>query len=486
LLFDVRTPHEISGNIQIYIERKIVLGPMFGSIYYYICALAISLVANFFIDFDIQALAEPYVVDDNLDVQRVIHGLSTPTDVAFLGPNDFLILEQYNGTVQRIKDFKILPMPLLDLNVVNDQKESGLLGIEVVPQQSGHPFIFLYYTETQSKDGGNLLGSRLYRYTFVDDLNGGKLVNRTLLLDLPGATSHNGGNLVLAPDGNLYVTVGDLRSKTKAQNLMFGEEVNGGGGILRLTPNGEAVGNGILGSASPLDKYFAYGIRNSYGIDFDPVTNYLWDTENGPASNDEINLVKPGFNSGWQSVIGFIENKTPPKYGPDQLLRFVSAHITNAVRSLLDGNATAVNHSLDVASEQLEQVFPGLYDFNGKGIYSDPEFIWPDTVAPTAIQFYNSSALGQKYLNQMFVAEYNFDKILNFALNSSRTGLDLSGNLSDLVANTINETDSILFGKGFDGITDIDVGPDGFLYIVERNSGTVSRIIPKSATGIDN
>ena len=60
----------------------------------------------------------------------------------------------------------------------------------------------------------------------------------------------------------------------------------------------------LLAERLPLDKYYAYGIRNSFGMDFDPLTGKLWDTENGPTFGDEINLVEPGFNSGWRKVQG--------------------------------------------------------------------------------------------------------------------------------------------------------------------------------------
>ena len=98
-----------------------------------------------------------------------------------------------------------------------------------------------------------------------------------------------------------------LRAKkytsTKAQNYRDGPDPDGRSGILRMTQNGQLVnGTGILGDEHPLDMYYAYGIRNSFGMDFDPVTGKLWDTENGPNYGDEINLVEPGFNSGWQEV----------------------------------------------------------------------------------------------------------------------------------------------------------------------------------------
>jgi glucose/arabinose dehydrogenase len=465
-----------------------------------ISILALTLTGTLFTDSILLAQAQdlPVLLDYNLEVQEYVNGLDRPTDMAFLGPDDLIILEQYNGTVQRIKDGKMLPMSLLDVNVASRPgTERGLLGIEVMQQESGHPFVFLYYTETQSKDGGTLLGNRLYRYVFVDDVNGGKLINKTLLLDLPAITNtpttgrifggdHNGGKLALGPDGNLYLTIGDVRHKTEIQNFMEGAKADGTGGILRVTPNGDAVDGGILGSTHPLDKYFAYGIRNSFGIDFDPVTGHLWDTENGPADYDEINLVFPGFNSGWQSTMGYIGNKTPPKFSPDQLLRFVSAHLMNAGHSMITGNKTAVNESINIAREQLES-YPmsiGLNNFDGQGVYSDPEFVWGEPVGPTAIKFYNSSVLGEKYLNRMFVGEVNTGKILNFALNSSRTGLDLRGNLSDHIADTRNQSDSIILGRGFGLITDIEVGPDGFLYITDLGSGTVYRIVP--APGNEN
>ena len=73
---------------------------------------------------------------------------------------------------------------------------------------------------------------------------------------------------------------------------------------LRFTQNGNPVETGILGEKYPLNLYFAYGIRNGFGLDFDPVSGKLWDTENGPQSGDEINLVEPGFNGGWNKIQG--------------------------------------------------------------------------------------------------------------------------------------------------------------------------------------
>ena len=113
---------------------------------------------------------------------------------------------------------------------------------------------------------------------------------------------NTGGVLKIGPDDNLYLTVGhldgsfrDSKYQTKTQNYPNSSKVDGRAGILVTSQDGKPVGKGILGSSFPLNLYYAYGIRNSFGIDWDPVTGYLWDSENGPHFGDELNLVQPGF-----------------------------------------------------------------------------------------------------------------------------------------------------------------------------------------------
>ena len=122
---------------------------------------------------------------------------------------------------------------------------------------------------------------------------------------------HNGGAIIIGPDNNLYIPIGDTDKitggTTEAQN---NDELpaDGSGGILRITQDGAPVtdsntGTYILGDDYPLNLYYAYGLRNSFGIDFDPVTGNLWDSENGPGYGDELNIVAPGFNSGWKLIL---------------------------------------------------------------------------------------------------------------------------------------------------------------------------------------
>src|SRR5215217_2448074 len=393
--------------------------------------------------------------DPALKVEEVVRGLDLPTTMAFLGDNDILVLEKDKGTVQRIVDGKMLPEPLLDVNVATSV-ERCMCGIAVSQSSSSTgltttTYVFLYYTEAELTDSEDViegkapLGNRLYRYELVNN----KLINPVLLLDLPAVPGprHNGGAIMIGPDNNLYVPIGDVDGsytegpgETKAQNYVDGVEPDGRSGILRITQDGQPVGSiGILGNTHPLNLYYAYGIRNSFGFDFDPVTGNIWDTENGPGNSDEINLVEPGFNSGWQEIQGMA-----------------------SFENYFDAN--------------------DLVDFEGKGRYSDPELVWMDTEGPTAAKFLVSDKLGTQYKNDLFVADVHNGRIYHFDLNEDRTQLVLEGPLADKIIDTpsIEEFSNIIFGEGFGGITDLEVGPDGYLYVVSIGQGAIYRIVQKN------
>jgi len=382
----------------------------------------------------------PRLNDSHLQAQEYASGFKFPTGMSFLGTNDILVIEKNTGRVKEIKNDTVTGT-VLDVNVAN-VSERGLLGIATSDKPK---YVFLFYTETENNDGGKVLGNRLYRYEY----NNGSLVNPKLLLDLPTipGPSHNGGVLKIGPDNKtVYLVIGNLNYiqnqtfMTKAQNNKNGPPPDGRGGILRVTFDGGVVGNkGLLGDEDPLNKYYSYGLRNSFGIGFDPLTGNLWDTENGRSTDDEINLALPGFNSGWKEVIGF-SNETP-----------------------------------GFNKENLE-------DFGGKGTYRDPEFVWRDTVAPTSVLFLHTDKLGPKYKDTLLVGSVKNGTIFNFPLDKTRTHLVLSGPLSDKQANTNNETNSIIFGRNFGIITDLQIGPDGNLYVLSnyKRDGTIFKVEAKN------
>jgi aldose sugar dehydrogenase len=394
---------------------------------------------------EVEVCSNAIVKDSNLKVEQVYTELKAPSNMVFLDNNDILFLERYSGKINIIINGTVRPEPLLDVNVAAGAGERGMLGI-TVSKNVKNVYIFIYFTESES-DGGTPIGNRLYRFELLNS----KLINPKLLLDLPfkPGPNHNGGAIAIGPDNNVYLTIGDLdnvtdksRPNTITQNAIDGDEPNGSGGILRITQSGEAVDEGIIGNTYPLSLYYGYGIRNSFGIDFDPITNKLWDTENGPNYGDEINLVEPGFNSGWKKVQGIWYLK-----------------------------GSNIGKEINGTPED-------LVDFDGNGIYSSPEFTWKGRYGPTATKFLDSDKLGEQYENDLFVGDVHNGTIYHFELNKSRTGLSLHGSLSEKVANSTRELEDVIFATGFGGITDLEVGDDGYLYVLSYVHRSIYRIVP--------
>src|SRR5215212_11318247 len=395
--------------------------------------------------------------DPKLKIELVTSGLDFPTTMGFLGPDDFLILEKA-GTVKRVTNGVILDKPLLQVDV-SVKDERGLLGIAISKKKNlgddngtssiqnsniSHN-VFLYYVVCEGKNTD--CQNRIYRYE-LDNKNN-VLMNPKLLLSIPSFPdpAHIGGIIDIGPDNNLYVTVGNFQHtipseiyRTKTQNYVDGKPVDGRAGVLRITQDGKPVGKGILGSEYPLNLYYAYGVKNSFGIDFDPVTKKLWFTENGPQFGDEINLAEPGFNSGSDKIFGIwrVDEKGKKLQSDSK-----------------DGEYVTV-----VGNNPEDLVY-----FNGKGYYSSPEFTWDKSVAPTALLFLDSKNLGAEYENDMFVGSVD-GQIFHFDLNDNRTALLLKGVLEDKIASDDTEFAEILFAEGFSIITDLKQGPNGNLYVV--------------------
>ncbi|OLE40776.1 MAG: hypothetical protein AUG16_02775 [Thaumarchaeota archaeon 13_1_20CM_2_39_20] len=355
----------------------------------------------------VPAYGEPVLKEDDFVVQKFVSGIANgPTSMAFEG-KDILVLQKTDGEVRLIHNGVLQEKPVLDENVTSEG-EQGMLGITTVGTK-----VYLYFTES-THDGGKPLGKRVYSY----DWNGTVLTNKKLIKDL-WATQiyHNGGAMVTDLNGSVYLVVGDAGRYGKLQNH----------------PDGEPDDTSVILRIAPPGPYYAMGIRNSFGLAIDPVTGKMWDTENGPDFGDEINLVTPNFNSGWDVIMGPATK--------DELQR-------------LPG-------------------FPGH-------IYHDPKFTWEKPIAPTGLSFIGSDKF-EKNRNSLFVGDCNNGNLYRFQLNDARDGFIFhSSQLSDLVADKNDSQDEIIFGTGFGCITDVVAGSDGLLYIVSLSDGTIYRIVPKS------
>jgi uncharacterized repeat protein (TIGR01451 family) len=463
----------------------------------------------------------PCMVDPNLSVRTVVSGLTEPTGIAFLGPSDFLVLEKSTGKVKRVTG-GVVQGVVLDL-AVNSASERGLLGIALHPDFANNGFVYLYWTcrgqsaaaDCDSLFGDDtsdiaqvpLLGNRVDRFKW----DGSALTLDQNLIRLhsyqrdadasgnfnqPLRGNHNGGKIIFGPDGKLYILIGDNGRRGNLQNISSGVLPNGTddqfggpgpdnahftGVIMRLNDDGSTpadnpfydVGAQMGGEVGAnIQKVFAYGVRNSFGLAFDPVTGDLWDEENGDDSFDEINRITAGANNGWVHIMGPVQRiadykaiETSPQYFGLQQVRWPPTLIA------------------DTPDDALARLFmlPGAF-------YNDPLFSWKYAVAPSPIGFVVGDGLGPQYNGDLFVGAartflsggYLFD----FKLTADRSDLDLRADarLADRVADNtdkfdITESESLLIGRDFGITTDIQTSPSGTLFVISLSSGAVYEIL---------
>lgn len=340
------------------------------------CVAAVLLSA--FVPRSVAQVTGPEMVDVNLKVRPVVSGLLTPINIAFLGANDFLVLEKATGKVQRVVNGAV-QSTVLDL-AVNSASERGLLGIALHPNFPANPSVYLRWTESSTgADSTNLadvplLGNRVDRFLW----DGSNLVWVQNIIQLrayqadagqPLRGNHNGGVLRFGPDGKLYVFMGDNGRRGQLQNLPDGpgpagnqpDDQFGGpepdnahftGVILRLNDDGSAptdnpfyvAGSNRGGEAGAnLQKVFAYGVRNGFGMAFDPLSGKLWDAQDGDDSFSEVNRVDAGANLGWVQVMGpiarinqfkAIETSPAPFFGLQQI-RWLPTNIADTPEQAL-------------------------------------------------------------------------------------------------------------------------------------------------------
>ena len=421
---------------------------------------------------------------------------------------------------------------------VNSNSERGLLCVQLHPDFATNKYVYTYATESSTGAASTVvgevvaLGNRVDRWIYdatnkklVFDMNIIKLQALQPVDSTGGNTTlrgnHNGGIIrfekkVTGQSAKMFIVIGDNGRRGLMQNLEYGpttgttriadvgsfgpEPDNRAltGVVIRLNDDGTIptdnpfynhtltfsgqTNAGLQNEAiANLKRVYAYGVRNSFGLAIDPFTGKLWESENGDDAMDELNIINKGHNGGWIQFMG-------PK---SRIGEFKSIELAQSTVSLGNQNRYPVSNiaATTAAGEARLANIPG-------STYGDPIFSWKYCIAPNAIGFINGNGLGAKYNGNLIVGSARgnsgntaganaYGVLYRFVPNAARTGLQFADRLlTDKVADNttkggMSEQSTVLFGTGFNIVTDVITAPDGSLYILgmtSQGAGNIFRI----------
>jgi len=235
-----------------------------------------------------------------IKVETVAEGLRSPWGIDFL-PDGRMIVTEKVGNLRIVGKDGSKSKPILGTPLVGYVGQGGLLDVMLHPDFSSNRLVFLTYSEL-SPDR-RVYTAMLRGKLRTDDRQLDEV--KVLFRQSPkvGSGRHFGSRVLVAPDGNVFVTLGDLGNRDLAQDL-----TGHVGKVVRLTVDGDIPNdNPFVGKSNARPEIWSYGHRNIQGADIHPVTGKLWTIEHGPRGGDEINIPAAGANYGWPLVSHGIE-----------------------------------------------------------------------------------------------------------------------------------------------------------------------------------
>ncbi len=434
------------------------------------------------------------MTDDTLVAELVSGDLEQPSAMAFI-EDGMLVTEKATGKVRIIREGEIVG-DAVDL-AVNYFDERGLLGIEVHPEFPTEPFVYLHWTWTGQGEGDEQLlgadsdeatevpplGNRIDRFVWEDDTltfdrNLVEFPSHTLDTDTSGNVrgNHDAGPLVFGPDGKLYTMMGDQNLRGQLQNVADGPEPDDehlAGVILRLNDDGTIPDDNPFFDAGAemggevgenIQKIYVYGIRNSFGMAFEPDSGALWQTDNGDDSFDEINVFEPGANGGWIQLQG----------PPERMAEYRQMEMDT------EDGLDNPEFPPSMLAEDIEGAEAAMFTLPGSTLVAPVlSYLYPPAL--TAIGFVVDDSLGADSERTAWVGTVLTDSLLRYPLSDDGRSLDLEGGLADGVDDNaskgdLGESEEYVVGTGFGTITDIQHDADGALYIVSISNGSLYRI----------
>ena len=400
------------------------------------------------------SLAAQTLNDSRLRVQNWCTGLSGPCTFAWIGPLEMLVIEKDTGRVKWIKD-GVVQGTAIDFKVQHDSERGGL-GICPDPDFANNKYVYVYYSTTShtadSTNTNQWVDNRVERYEW----NGTNLVNMFgPIVAFPkdanqsNGANHDGGVIKFGPDGKLYGQTGDLnRGRMGGKERVEQNTATSGtasvGGTFRLNPDGSIPSDNpfVTEADSSFHLWYQYGMRNAFGMTWDPVNGNMWNTENGPDQYDEVNRVPWASNSGWLKIMG--PDSRDATYGENGNTAWDASDLT-----------------------YLDNAF-----------YLDPELSFRSPVGITAIGFVDSKRFPEDLRNNCIIGDNNLGNLYYCEMKFARDSFKLPSGLVDKVADNTTERNKIVWGNSFIVTTDIQVGSDGYIYVALLGSGKISRIRP--------
>jgi len=300
-------------------------------------------------------------------VETVVRGLDHPWSLAFL-PDGAMLVTERSGALRLISGGKLLDDPVTGTPEVAASGQGGLLDVVLDPNFADNNLIYLSFSEPGDDDTA---GTAVLRAKLVRDGGAARLTNRTVIFRMgrkTGTAHHFGSRLVFAPDGMLYVTVGERGDGERAQ-----DPFDHAGSVIRIRSDGSVPDdNPFADGRKGLKEIWSTGHRNPQGATLNTATGEVWTVEHGARGGDEINIPRSGKNYGWP-VISYGRHYSGAKIG------------------------------VGTKKTGMEQ----------------PVHYWDPSIAPSGLAFYDGAAF-PKWKGNLFVGALKFRMLVRLELDGDK------------------------------------------------------------------
>jgi glucose/arabinose dehydrogenase len=251
-----------------------------------------------------QQTRAPYHASAPFRVTTLIDNLPAPWSLAFLPGGKILLTERLPGSIRILDTKGVLSEPVAGVADLASHaaKDIGLLDVVLDPHFAANHQIFFTFYDFVDGTNSNTYVAKGQLDEAERVLNNAKVIFRAQpAMPSKRLGGKSGGRIAIAPDGSLFVTIGD-RSDSPPWDVAQRLDTDLGK-IIHITADGApAPDNPFLGKPGVLPEIWAYGTRSQEGLAFDPKTGRLWETEHGPRGGDELNIIEKGKNYGWPVI----------------------------------------------------------------------------------------------------------------------------------------------------------------------------------------